>query len=64
MSDFGEQIRKSIRERGLSERELSEATGVEHIAIVYFLRGKDLGIKHASKLATFLGFELRQIAGD
>ena len=54
-----EQLRLAIRECGLTKDELSEATGVAHILIVHFMLGKDIGIKDASKIAAYLGFELR-----
>jgi transcriptional regulator with XRE-family HTH domain len=59
-----DQLREEIRNRGLSEFELSRATGVEHVLIVHFLRGKDLGIKRAARLAAFLGLQLRPKSSD
>lgn len=54
-----EQLREAIRERGLTEQELSEATGIDLMPIIYFMRGKDVGLKRASKIAEYLGLELR-----
>jgi len=53
------QLLSAIRNSGLSERDLAEATGIGLMPILYFVRGKDLGIKQASKIAEFLGMELR-----
>jgi len=50
-----DQLLTAIHKRGLTERELAEATGVDHISIIYFIRGKDLGLRRASKIASFLG---------
>lgn len=54
-----EQLRAAIRESGLSANQLSQLTGVDQTLISRFLRGKDMGIHRASKIAAYLGLELK-----
>lgn len=52
-------LRKAIRDSGLSANALSQLTGVDQTLISRFLRGKDMGIERASKIAAHLGLELK-----
>lgn len=53
-----DQLRQAIRESGLSANALSKATGIDQTLISRFLRGKDMGIERASKIAAHLGLSL------
>lgn len=57
---MAEQLRKAIRDSGLSANELAQQTGVNQTLISRFLRGKDMGIERASKIAVYLGLSLKQ----
>lgn len=56
MSDV---LRSAILKSGCSANELSKATGVPQTTISRFLRGKDMGIHRASKIAKHLGLTLK-----
>jgi transcriptional regulator with XRE-family HTH domain len=51
-------LRQAIRDSGESANQIAKATGVEQTSISRFLRGKDMGIERASKIAEYLGMEL------
>jgi ribosome-binding protein aMBF1 (putative translation factor) len=53
-----DQLRQAIRESGLSANQLSKETGIDQTLISRFLRGKDMGIERASKIAAYLGLKL------
>lgn len=53
------QLRKAIRDSGQSANQIAKATGVDQTLISRFLRGKDMGIERASKIAAHLGMELK-----
>jgi ribosome-binding protein aMBF1 (putative translation factor) len=53
------QLREAITTHGLSAQELSKQSDVEQTLILNFMRGKDIGLKQATKLASYLGLELR-----
>lgn len=54
-----EVLREAIRDSGKTALELWMATGVSQPTITEFLRGKDMRLKTAEKLASYLGLELR-----
>lgn len=56
--DMAEKLRAAIRESGMSANALGQATGVEQTTISRFLKGSDMGIHKASKIATYLGLKL------
>lgn len=58
--DIAEALRKAIAESGLSANELAAHTKIPQTTISRFLRGKDLGIHRAAKIAAYLGFELKK----
>lgn len=58
--ELAETLRDAIRKSGLSANELAQKTGIKQTTISGFLRGRDMGIERASKIAKYLGFELRK----
>lgn len=58
--EIAEQLRTAIKESGLSANQLAKATGVGQTTISGFLRGRDIGIEKASKIAAYLGLELKE----
>lgn len=57
-NDIAEQLRNAIKESGHSANHIAKETGVDQTLISRFLRGKDMGIARAAKIAAFLGLEL------
>lgn len=53
-------LRDTIRASGLSAAKLSELTGVTQPTITEFLRGKDLRLATAQKLADHFGLVLKK----
>ncbi len=53
-------LRKAITDSGLSALQLSKETGVSQPSITEFLRGKDMRLTNASKIAAYLGLELKK----
>ena len=58
--DVADMLRKAIADSGQSANEIAQATGVPQTTISRFLRGKDMGINRASKIAAYLGLELHR----
>ncbi len=58
--DMAETLRDAIRKSGLSANRLAKETGVKQTTISKFLRGGDMGLSRASKIAEFLGLELKK----
>ncbi len=56
---MADQLRQAIRNCGLSANQLADETGIDQTLISRFLRGKDMGIDRASKIAAYLGLELK-----
>lgn len=56
---MADKLRSAIAACGLSANELAQKTGVPQTTISRFLRGKDMGIHRAAKIATYLGLELK-----
>lgn len=56
--DMADRLRESIRQCGLSNNELAEKTGVAQTTISRFMRGFDMGIHKAAKIAAYLGLKL------
>lgn len=54
-----EVLRDAIRNSGKTALEIWMATGVSQPTITEFLRGKDMRLKTAQKLAAYFGLELR-----
>ena len=58
--ELAEKLRAAIVASGYSANQLAKETGVDQTTISRFLRGKDMGIERAGKIAKFLGLELRE----
>lgn len=56
-----EVLRDVIRDSGKTALEIWMATGVSQPTITEFLRGKDMRLKTAQKLASYFGLELRPV---
>ena len=62
LSDIEQQLRKAIRQSGMSRYRLSKLTGVSDGVLCNFVTGKrGLTLKTAAKLAKALRLELREI---
>ena len=60
LSDIEQQLRKAIRQSGMSRYRLSKLTGVSDGVLSNFVnRKRSLTLKTAAKLAKALGLELR-----
>lgn len=57
--EMADVLRTAIAKSGLSALALSKKTGVAQPIISAFLRGKDIRLATANKLARYLGLELR-----
>lgn len=57
---MAETLRKAMVACGLSANQLAQETGVPQTTISRFLRGKDMGIERASKIAAYLGLVLKK----
>jgi len=57
--DIADELRKAITDSGHSANHIAKEAGVDQTLISRFLRGKDMGIARAAKIAAFLGLELR-----
>lgn len=53
-------LREAIRKSGKSAYALAGATGVPQPTITRFLAGADMKLETASKIAAYLGMELRK----
>lgn len=58
--DVADALRQAIRESGLSANRLASLTGVPQTTISRFLRGEDMSIHRAAKIARHLGLELKK----
>lgn len=56
--EMAERLRQAIRDSGLSANELAARCGVPQTTISRFMRGHDMGIHRASKVAAYLGLRL------
>lgn len=52
-------LRETIAKSGLSANQLAKASGVYQQTISEFLRGKDIRLQTAEKLAAYFGLELK-----
>lgn len=53
-------LREAIRNSGLSASEIARNTGVPQPTITRFLAGADMKLETASKIAAYLGLELKR----
>lgn len=58
--DIADQLRAAIIRSGYSASELARQTGLNQETISGFLRGRDMGIERASKIAAYLGLSLNR----
>ena len=56
--NLSQALRAAIQSSGKSANEIAQATGVPQTTISRFIRGKDMGIDRASKIAAYLGLWL------
>lgn len=56
--EIADVLREAIRKCGLSALRLSKETGVPQPTISEFLRGRDIRLSRAQKIAKFLGLKL------
>lgn len=61
---IGTALRKSVASSGLSGNQLSKKSGVEQTTLARFLRGDDMAISKASKLADYFGLSLMPSAKE
>lgn len=59
--DMAELLRKAIRDSGQRISAIARATGIHKMTISDFMRGVDMGISRAGKIAAFLGLTLRAV---
>ena len=58
--DLAERLRKAIDRAGISQYQISKLTGVPQSVVSEFLSGGDLRLATFSRIASLMGFELRQ----
>lgn len=58
--DIAEALRAAIHTSGKSANEIAKASGVPQTTLSRFLRGEDMSIHRAAKIANYLGFELKK----
>ncbi len=56
---FSDVLRSAIKDSALTMKELSAKTGVPQPRICVFMQGKDIRLKTAEKLASYLRLELK-----
>jgi len=57
--ELAEQLRRAILASGYSANEIAKASGVPQTTLSRFLRGGEMSIGRASKVAAFLGLVLK-----
>jgi plasmid maintenance system antidote protein VapI len=58
--EMAEILRAAIVNSGQSANEIAKATGVPQPTITRFLAGADMRVSRASKIAAYLGLELKR----
>jgi len=56
---MADRLRAAIIKSGLSANELGKQCGVQQVTISRFLRGRDISLSRASRIAKYLGLELK-----
>lgn len=56
--DIANKLRAAIVESGYSANEIAKRTGVDQTTVSRFLRGHDMTIHRAAKIAEFLGLDI------
>lgn len=59
--DIAEQLRVAIRDSGQSANAMAKACGIPQTTLSRFIRGEDMGIHRAAKVAAYLGLELKRL---
>lgn len=57
--DMANDLRNAVAETGKSANEIAKASGIPQTTLSRFLRGDDMSISRAAKLAAYLGLELK-----
>lgn len=58
--ELADVLRTAIERNGVSAYAIAQATGVPQPTIARFINGADMKLSTASKLAAYLGLELRK----
>lgn len=58
--ELADTLRTAIQKSGLSANELAAKTGVKQTTISGFLRGRDMRLSNATRIAIYLGLELKK----
>jgi len=58
--ELADQLRKAIHDSGQSANEIAKACGVPQTTVSRFLRGGEISIGKASKIAVYLGMSLKK----
>ena len=58
--DLAEALRAAIIASGLSANELAKQTGVPQTTLSRFMRGNDMSMARGSRIAAYLGLELKK----
>lgn len=61
--ELADQLRKAIIDSGKSANEIAKASGVPQTTLSRFLRGGEMSIGRASKIAALLGLSLKKDKG-
>lgn len=61
--ELADTLRAAIRKSGMSANALADETGVPQPTITRFLAGADMKLETASKIAAYLGLELKPKRG-
>lgn len=56
--DIADALREAIRASGQSANEIAKACGVPQTTLSRFLRGEDMSIHRAAKIAAYLGLRI------
>jgi transcriptional regulator with XRE-family HTH domain len=58
--DMADALRAAVLNSGYSANQIAKATGVPQTTLSRFLRGEDMSVHRAAKIAAYLGLELRE----
>ena len=56
--DIADALRRAIRDSGQSANQIAKACGVPQTTLSRFLRGEDMSVHRAAKIASHLGLSL------
>ena len=63
MKTISDTLRAALIKRGMSVRQMSISTGINRETIARFLRGENMTIHNADKLARLVDMELKPVQG-